>query len=100
MRGPGVELLSPSTVGAYLARRRLAQHGSFLEAVELGGEDSNVVLGAGPYVVKQALPRLRVAEVGSTIRSERTVTWNQPLRLEAEIGSEAAFAGRAALPLG
>jgi enolase len=36
-------------------------------------------------------------KVGSTARSERTAKWNRLLRIEAELGAEAAFAGRAAL---
>jgi enolase len=36
-------------------------------------------------------------KVGSTARSERTAKWNRLLRLEAELGAEASFAGRAAL---
>jgi enolase len=36
-------------------------------------------------------------KVGSTMRSERTAKWNRLLRIEAELGDEAEFAGRAAL---
>jgi enolase len=36
-------------------------------------------------------------KVGSTTRSERTAKWNRLLRIEAECGESAAFAGRAAL---
>ena len=36
-------------------------------------------------------------KVGSTTRSERTAKWNRLLRIEAELGAEAAFAGRDAL---
>ena len=36
-------------------------------------------------------------KVGSTTRSERTAKWNRLLRIEAELGDEAEFAGRAAL---
>jgi enolase len=36
-------------------------------------------------------------KVGSTMRSERTAKWNRLLRIEAELGDEATFAGRAAL---
>ena len=36
-------------------------------------------------------------KVGSTARSERTAKWNRLLRIEAELGAEAAFAGRDAL---
>jgi len=36
-------------------------------------------------------------KVGSTTRSERTAKWNRLLRIEAELGDDAEFAGRAAL---
>jgi enolase len=36
-------------------------------------------------------------KVGSTTRSERTAKWNRLLRIEHELGDEAAFAGAAAL---
>jgi len=36
-------------------------------------------------------------KVGSTTRSERTAKWNRLLRIEAELGDAADFAGRAAL---
>lgn len=36
-------------------------------------------------------------KVGSTMRSERTAKWNRLLRIEAELGDAAEFAGRAAL---
>ncbi|GAA3388968.1 phosphopyruvate hydratase [Cryptosporangium minutisporangium] len=36
-------------------------------------------------------------KVGSTTRSERTAKWNRLLRLEAELGSRAEYAGRTAL---
>jgi enolase len=36
-------------------------------------------------------------KVGSTMRSERTAKWNRLLRIEAELGDEAEFAGRTAL---
>ena len=40
-------------------------------------------------------------KVGSTMRSERTAKWNRLLRIEAELGDSARFAGRSALaPLG
>jgi enolase len=37
-------------------------------------------------------------KVGSTTRSERTAKWNRLLRLEAELGDRADYAGGAALP--
>src|SRR5207248_8591558 len=36
-------------------------------------------------------------KVGSTHRSERTAKWNRLLKIEADLGDEAEFAGRAAL---
>ena len=36
-------------------------------------------------------------KVGSTTRSERTAKWNRLLRIEAELGADARFAGRTAL---
>jgi enolase len=36
-------------------------------------------------------------KVGSTTRSERTAKWNRLLRIEAELGDAAQYAGRAAL---
>lgn len=38
-------------------------------------------------------------KVGSFARSERMAKWNEGLRIEAELGAGARFAGRAALPL-
>jgi enolase len=35
--------------------------------------------------------------VGSTVRSERTAKWNRLLRIEAELGEAATFAGAQAL---
>jgi enolase len=37
-------------------------------------------------------------KVGSLTRSERTAKWNEGLRIEAALGGQAQFAGRAALP--
>jgi enolase len=37
-------------------------------------------------------------KVGSTTRSERTAKWNRLLRIEAELGDRAEYAGAAALP--
>jgi enolase len=38
-------------------------------------------------------------KVGSFARSERMAKWNEGLRIEAELGAAARFAGRAALPV-
>ncbi|MQA25955.1 MAG: phosphotransferase [Micromonosporaceae bacterium] len=60
------DLLDPSTVGRYLVGRGLAGDPRRVRAALLGGGVSNVVLGVGTgtdaFVVKQALPRLRVAD--------------------------------------
>lgn len=62
----GKELLSTTTVHAYLAARGLVSADAELSVWELGGGVSNVVLavsgGGIDAVVKQALPRLRVAD--------------------------------------
>ena len=38
-------------------------------------------------------------KVGSFARSERMAKWNEGLRIEAEMGSGAVYAGRGALPI-
>jgi enolase len=38
-------------------------------------------------------------KVGSFARSERMAKWNEGLRIEAELGAQAVFAGRGALPV-
>ena len=38
-------------------------------------------------------------KVGSFARSERMAKWNEALRIEAELGADAVYAGRAALPV-
>ncbi len=73
-------LLSSDTVAAYLAGRGLPTEGRPGEVRELGGGVSNVVLAVGAYVVKQALPRLRVSEEWLAKR-ERAVTEGEALRL-------------------
>ena len=78
------ELLSPSTVGDYLARRGLIADPAASAARELGGGVSNIVLvvsAAGTrFVVKQALPRLRVADEWLAKR-ERAINEAEALRL-------------------
>lgn len=66
MRFPEDGLLSVETVEAYLVDRGLLDAGGRVDARELGGGVSNIVLsvrqaGRG-VVVKQALPRLQVAD--------------------------------------
>lgn len=77
-------LLSPGTVGAYLVGRGLLPPGRPAQAVELGGGVSNIVLAVGPYVVKQALPRLRVADEWLA-KQERALTEAEALRLAARL---------------
>ena len=78
------ELISAETVGEYLAERGLVEPGIRVEAVELGGGVSNVVLAvraAGhSFVVKQALPRLRVADEWLA-RRERAITEGEAIAL-------------------
>jgi enolase len=39
----------------------------------------------------------RQIKVGSTMRAERTAKWNRLLRIEAELGDKATFAGTSGL---
>ena len=81
-------LLSAQTVGAHLIRRGLVAPGTPVAATELEWGVSNVVLAveAGDLraVVKQALPRLRVAEEWLAKR-ERTLTEAEALRLAGRL---------------
>lgn len=81
------ELLCAETVGPYLVRRGLAPNRA-VEAAELGGGVSNIVLAARAdgreVVVKQSLPRLRVAEEWLAKR-ERAITEAEALRLAARL---------------
>jgi aminoglycoside phosphotransferase (APT) family kinase protein len=76
-------LLDVDTVGPYLVGRGLVPGGAPLEATALGGGVSNVVLavqaGGRGYVVKQSLPRLRVAEEWLA-RRDRVLTEAAALR--------------------
>jgi aminoglycoside phosphotransferase (APT) family kinase protein len=87
-RAEAGELLSLSTVGGYLAGRGLIGAGDASRAAELGGGISNVVLavesGATRLVVKQALPRLRVAELWLAKR-ERAINEAEALSLADRI---------------
>jgi 5-methylthioribose kinase len=86
------DLLSTANVGPYLLSRGLVDPGSPVEAVELGGGVSNVVLsvtsGRLRAVVKQALPKLRVADEWFAKR-ERSITEARALQLAGriEVGS-------------
>ncbi|MCU1495251.1 MAG: aminoglycoside phosphotransferase family protein [Acidimicrobiaceae bacterium] len=58
-------VLDPATIGAYLASHGVVAEASVSAVVLGGGVSNDVVLvkaGADEFVVKQALPRLRVAE--------------------------------------
>jgi 5-methylthioribose kinase len=80
--------LAPGTVGAYLAGRGVVPAGSALGVEELAGGVSGTVLAVrGPgvaLVVKQALPRLRVADEWLA-PARRTDTEAAALRLAAGI---------------
>lgn len=78
------ELLSAATVGEYLIERGVFPAPDGIQARDLGGGVSNVVLsvhrGDLRVVVKQALPRLRVADEWLATR-ERAITEGAALRL-------------------
>ena len=86
------ELLTEATVAAYVARRGIVSHGEPLSVQPLGGGVSNVVLAVeSPHtrvVVKQSLPRLRVADEWLANR-ERAVTEAEALRLAAQLTPDA-----------
>jgi 5-methylthioribose kinase len=81
-------LLDTSTVGAFLAERGLVADATAVNARPLSGGVSNVVLaveGEGlRAVVKQALPRLRVADEWLATQ-ERALTEADALRLAADL---------------
>jgi 5-methylthioribose kinase len=83
-----MELLTLATVGSWLTSRGLIAPGAAIEAHELEWGVSNVVLAVRANgflaVVKQALPRLRVAEEWLAKR-ERTLTEAEALRLAGRI---------------
>jgi enolase len=85
---PREDLLSPETVGAYLRRRSLIPKGTPVEAKALGGGVSNVVLdvhaGGTSCVVKQSLPRLRVADEWFAKR-ERAIIEAEAIRAAARL---------------
>lgn len=87
-RAETVALLDVDTVGAYAAGRGLIPDARAACAVSLGGGVSNVVLAVGAgdrqVVVKQALPRLRVAEEWLAKR-ERIVTEAAALRWAGDV---------------
>jgi len=81
-------LLSAETVADYLVARGVFEDARGVEARELGGGVSNVVLavrcGDRRVVVKQALPRLRVADEWLAKR-ERAITEAAALRLAGRL---------------
>jgi tRNA A-37 threonylcarbamoyl transferase component Bud32 len=83
-----LELLSPLTVGAYLVRRGVIASLDRVDAYELAGGVSNVVLAVSAanarLVVKQALPRLRVEDEWLAKR-ERAITEARALEFAARI---------------
>jgi 5-methylthioribose kinase len=86
-------LLSAESVGEYVVGRGLFGPEEPLEVRTLGGGVSNVVLavrgGGRRVVVKQALPRLRVADDWPAKR-ERALTEAEALRLAAQIAPGSA----------
>ena len=84
----GSALLSVRTVGEYLIARGIFDTTRAIEAQELGGGVSNVVLAARQgglrVVVKQALERLRVPDEWLA-RRERSITEGEALRLATRI---------------
>ena len=82
------ELLAPETIGPYLVSRGLVDPTVEVRAVELEWGVSNVVIAVDAdglrAVVKQALPRLRVADEWLAKR-ERAITEADALRLAARI---------------
>ena len=89
-------LVKPNQVGtlsdalATLGLAREAGYGTIVSARSGDTEDSwlaDLAVGSAAGQIK----------VGSTTRSERTAKWNRLLRIEAELGDTARFAGREAL---
>jgi enolase len=89
-------LVKPNQIGtlsqalAAIARARAAGYATVLSARSGDTEDSWLADLAVGWRTGQI-------KVGSTMRSERTAKWNRLLRIEAELGADAEFAGAAAL---
>jgi 5-methylthioribose kinase len=83
-----LDLLTVETVGPYLLSRGIVDAGVPVEAKELGGGVSNVVIsvtsGSLKAVVKQALPKLRVADEWLAKR-DRAITEARALWLARKI---------------
>ena len=92
-------LLKPNQAGTVTETRRAldaareAGWGTVVSARSGESEDVTVVHLAVGWNVGQL-------KVGSFARSERMAKWNEALRIEAELGAGARFAGRDALPVG
>lgn len=88
MKSQTDELLTAESVGEFLAARGLIPANEEVSARELGGGISNVVLavdaGSSRLVVKQSLPKLRVADDWPAKR-ERITTEAEALRLGGRI---------------
>src|SRR5207344_650675 len=89
------ELLTEETVGDYLIALGLVESSGAVEAHELGGGVSNVVLAVTSdrdgMVVKQSLPRLRVDQEWLAKR-ERVLTEAEALKLAGAL-TEGAVPG-------
>jgi len=92
-------LLKPNQCGtvtetrAALAAAKAAGWGCIVSARSGETEDVGIVHLATGWDAGQL-------KVGSFARGERMAKWNEALRIEAMLGADARFAGRAALPLG
>ena len=92
-------LLKPNQAGTLTETRRAldaareAHWGTVVSARSGESEDVTVVHLAVGWNAGQL-------KVGSFARSERMAKWNEALRIEAELGAGACFAGRDALPRG
>ena len=91
-------LLKPNQAGTITETRRAmevartAGWGMIVSARSGETEDTTIVHLATGWNTGQL-------KVGSFARSERMAKWNEGLRIEAELGKAARFAGRAALPI-
>jgi enolase len=99
-RAANALLVKPNQVGTLTGARRaleLAHAGGYAAVVSARSGDTE-----DAWLADLAVGwRVGQIKVGSTARSERTAKWNRLLRIEAEAGDGASFAGRRALaPLG
>jgi enolase len=84
-----------TVTGAFraLEAARAARWGTIVSARSGESEDLTIVHLAVGWNAGQL-------KVGSFARSERMAKWNEAIRIEAELGAQARFAGREALPRG